>query len=156
CSGLGLSRCVGLYRILRSQLEPAKELLQVELVYLGAHRALQRIGLGVNLHLGMHRAAGQLKGRGECQVAIMQAQLYEELLQRYLGGYDLVTPETQAGLKSLRPVLDLFLHRGRYLDVLWFHTPRFFLRLIACQLINHQGLRLQISMQYEMLTTRVE
>jgi hypothetical protein len=86
----------------------------------------------------------------------MQAQVCEKLLQRYLGGNDLVAPKTQAGLKGLWAFLDLCLHRCWHLDVLWFHTSRFFLRLISGQLINHQGLRLQIPMEHEMLTTRIE
>ena len=124
-------------------------------MHLGAHRALQRIGLGVDLHLGVHRATGQMKGRGECQAAIMQAQVCGELLQRYLGGNDLVAPETQGGLKGLRAFLYLFC-TGAGTWTFSGSTPRFFLRLIARQLINHKGLRLQISMQYEMLTAGVE
>src|SRR5215813_11988900 len=97
-----------------------------------------------------------MKDRGECQVAIMQVQVCGELLQRYLGGNDLVAPEAQGGLKGLGAFLYLFLYRCWHLDVLWLNTPRFFLRLIACQLINYKGLRLQITMQHEMLTAGVE
>ena len=125
-------------------------------MHLGAYRALQGSGLRVDVHLGLHRAAGQLKARGEGQAALVQAQVGDKVLQRDLGGNDLVAPETQGGLKGLRALLDLCLHRCRHLDVLGFHTPRFFLRLIARQLINHQDLRLQIAMQHEMLTARVE
>ena len=60
------------------------------------------------------------------------------------------------GLKGLRAFLHLCLHRCRHLDFLGFHTPRFFLRLIARQLIDHQDLRSEIAMQHEILTARVE
>jgi hypothetical protein len=36
---------------------------EVELVHLGAYRAVQGSGLRIDVHLGLHRAAGQLKGR---------------------------------------------------------------------------------------------
>ena len=121
-------------------------------MHLGAYRAVQGSGLRVDLHLGLHRAAGQLKGRRECQAALVQAQVGDEVLQRDLRGNDLVAPETQRDLKGLRALLDLCLHRCRHLDVLGVHPPRFFLRLIARQLINDQELRLQIAMQHEMLT----
>ena len=119
------------------------------------YRAVQRVGLGFDLRLGVDRAASQVKGQCECQAVIVQLQIRGELLQRYLGDNDLVLRK--------RTLTSMACRRSCTFSCTWVGTWTFsgatrpgFSPAQSRQLIDHEDLRAQISMQHEALTAGVE